>query len=116
LGLRLEQTVIAIGRSKGKTCTLLTNYRKRATGRMAAPVAKRNLRNRANRSLEEEKVLFQEVFDGAGVGSVLVIPQLADKLRQKMGVPLSLSAIYRMLASHGWRKIVPDNTHPKGNP
>lgn len=114
-GLSLEQTAIAIGRSKGKTCTLRTNYCKRATGRMAAPVAKRNLRNRANRSLEEEKVLLQEVFDSAGVGGVLVVAPFADKLRQKMGVPLSLAAIYRMLARHGWRKIAPDTTHPKGD-
>lgn len=83
LGLSLEQTAIAIGRSKGKTCTLRTNYCKRATGRMAASVAKRNLRNRANRSLEEEKALLQEVFDGAGAGGVLVVPPFADKLRQK---------------------------------
>ncbi|WP_090580947.1 hypothetical protein [Nitrosomonas sp. Nm58] len=39
LGLSLEQTAIAIGRSKGNTCTLRTNYCKRATGRMAAPDA-----------------------------------------------------------------------------
>jgi transposase len=115
LGLSLEQTAIAIGRSKGKTCTLRTNYCKRATGRMAAPVAKRNLRNRANRSLEEEKELLQEVFDSAGVGGVWVVPPFADKLRQKMGVPLSLSALYRMLARHGWRKIAPDTPHPKGD-
>ncbi|WP_090580489.1 winged helix-turn-helix domain-containing protein [Nitrosomonas sp. Nm58] len=74
-----------------------------------------NLRNRANRSLEEERVLLQEVFDNTGVGGVLVVPSFADRLRQKMGVPLSLSAIYRMLARHGWRKIAPDATHPKGD-
>ncbi|SDY12141.1 hypothetical protein SAMN05421754_10028 [Nitrosomonas sp. Nm58] len=95
LGLSLLQTAITICRSKGKTCTLHTNYCKRTTGRMAAPVAKRNLRNRANRSLEEERALLQEVFDSAGVGGVLVVPPFADKLRQKMGVPLSL---YRSVA------------------
>ncbi|WP_370867410.1 transposase [Nitrosomonas sp.] len=36
-------------------------------------------------------------------------------MRQKIGVPLSLSAIYRMLARHGWRKIAPDTAHPKGD-
>ena len=82
---------------------------------MAAPVAKRNLRNRANRSLEEEKVLLQEVFDSAGVGGVLVIPPFADKLRQKMGVPLSLSAIYRMLRAMVGVRLRPDTTHPKGD-
>ncbi|MBK6959153.1 MAG: winged helix-turn-helix domain-containing protein, partial [Nitrosomonas sp.] len=35
----------------------------------------------------------------------MVVPPFADQLRQKIGVPLSLSAIYRMLARHGWRKI-----------
>jgi len=116
LGLSLAQTAIAIGRSKGKTCTLRTNYCKRATGKMAAPVSKRDLRNRANRTMKEEKELLQEVFDSAGVGGVLVVPPFADKLREKMGVQLSLSAIYRMLARHGWRKIAPDTAHPQGNP
>lgn len=116
LGLSLEQTAVAIGRSKGKTCTLRTNYCKRAAGTMTAPVAKRDLRNRANRTLEEEQRLLQEVFDSASVGGVLVVPPFADTVRRKMGVPLSLSAIYRMLARHGWRKIAPDTTHPQGDP
>ncbi|MDO8895945.1 MAG: hypothetical protein Q7U93_13425 [Nitrosomonas sp.] len=33
-----------------------------------APVAERDLRNQANLSLEEEKVMLQEVFDSADVG------------------------------------------------
>jgi len=116
LGLSLEQTAIAIGRSKGKTCTLRTSYCKRAAGKMAAPAGKHDLRNRANRTLEEEKKLLQEVFDSASTGGVLVVPPFADKLRQKMGVALSLSAIYRMLARHDWRKIAPDTAHPQGDP
>ncbi len=110
--LELARNAVRIAKTADE---LRTNYCKRATGRMSALVAKRNLRNRANRSLEEERVLLQEVFDSAGVGGVLVVPPFADKLRQKMGVPLSLSAIYRMLARHGWRKIAPDTTHPKGD-
>jgi hypothetical protein len=47
LGLSLEQTAKAIGRSKGATCTMRTRFSKIASGKMAAPQSKHKLRNRA---------------------------------------------------------------------
>ena len=48
LGLSIEQTAIAIGRSSGATCTMRTRFGKVAAGEMLAPRSKRELRNRAN--------------------------------------------------------------------
>lgn len=116
LGLSLEQTAIAIGRSKGKTCTLRTNFCKRIEGKMAAPPSRCNQRNRANRTLEEERIILQETFDSFGDRRILTIKQIAGKLCQKLDVSLSLSAIYRMLARHGWRKISSSTIHSKDIP
>ncbi|WP_083398422.1 winged helix-turn-helix domain-containing protein [Nitrosomonas communis] len=35
---------------------------------------------------------------------------------KRLGKRVALSTIYRILARHGWCKLVPDITHPQGNP
>ena len=49
-------------------------------------------------------------------GGVLVVPPLKDKVAERLGKPVALSTIYRMLARNGWRKLAPDTAHPQGNP
>ena len=55
LGLSIEQTARAIGRSSGATCTMRTRFAKIAAGTLASPRSKRQLRNRANVDLAQEK-------------------------------------------------------------
>ena len=94
LGLSLEQTAIAIGRSKGKTCTLRTNYCKRATGRMAAPVAKRDLRNRANLSLDNPIKLLEVESKELG--------KYGDSIGQKV-CGVQTDTIQLLTRPHQWR-------------
>ena len=54
LGLSLQQTALAIGRSTGATCTMRTRFGKVAAGQMSPPRSKRQLRNRANTDLQRE--------------------------------------------------------------
>ena len=54
LGLTLEQTAVAIGRSVGATCKMRTTYCAVAAGKRSAPKSKTTLRNRAKATLEEE--------------------------------------------------------------
>jgi len=68
-------------------------------GRQVAARSKRELRNHASVSLQEEKRVLDKV-------------PLID---QHLGKTLSLSSIYRMLARHGWRKLAPDTAHPQGD-
>lgn len=37
-------------------------------------------------------------------------------LEQQTGHPVPKSTVYRLLARHGWRKLVPRPTHPDANP
>jgi dienelactone hydrolase len=85
-------------------------------GRRAAPRSKRELRNRASATLEREAKILDEVLRGAAHGAVLVVPQLKPKIEARLGKPLALSSVYRMLARHGWRKLAPDTRHPDGDP
>ena len=38
------------------------------------------------------------------------------EIEARLGKPLALSSVYRMLARHGWRKLAPDTRHPDGDP
>ena len=116
LGLSLEMTAKAIGRSVGATCNLRTRYCKVARRERAAPRTKRELRNRAHTTLEREAEILDEVLTGAMDGGVVVVPPLKEKIEQRLGKPLALSTVYRMLARNGWRKLAPDTAYPKGDP
>lgn len=116
LGLSLEQTAQAIGRSVSATCAMRTRFVQVQTGRRKAPRCKSELRNRATVGLEREGQILDEVLKGATDGAVLVIPGLKSALEGRLGRPVALSTVYRMLARHGWRKLAPDTRHPQGDP
>ena len=116
LGLSIEQTARAIGRSSGATCTMRTRFGKVAGGLMAAPRSKRQLRNRANADLQRERQILDEVLAQAASGGVVVIPRIKSAIEAKLGKTLALSSVYRMLARQGWRKLAPDTHHPQGDP
>lgn len=115
LGLSLEQTARAIGRSVGATCTLRTRYCKVARHEREAPRSKRALRNRAHATLEREAQILDDVLAGAMRGGVVVVPPLKENVEERLGKPVALSTIYRMLARNGWRKLAPDTAHPQGD-
>ena len=75
LGLSLEQTARAIGRSVNATCAIRTRFAKVAEGVMAPPQAKTALRNHALADLEREASILEEVLADAQKGGIVVIPQ-----------------------------------------
>ena len=115
LGLSLAQTAKAIGRSVGATCTLRTRYCQVARHEREAPRPKRMLRNRANATLEREAQILDEVLENAMRGGVFIVPPLQGEIAKRLGKPVALSTIYRMLARNGWRKLAPDTAHPQGD-
>jgi transposase len=116
LGLSVDQAAQAIGRSVSATCTMRTRFCKVAAGLLPAPRSKRSLRNRAKLDLEGEGRLLDEVLGQASQGGIVVIPRIKPLIEARLGKPLALSSLYRMLARQGWRKLSPDTQHPKGDP
>jgi hypothetical protein len=104
LGLSIEQTALAIGRSSETTCTMRTRLSKVAAGEMSTPRSKRQLRNRANADLERERKILDKVLPDAATGGVVVIARVKPAIEAKLGKTLALSSVYRMLACHGWRQ------------
>lgn len=116
LGLSLEQTAKAIGRSVSMTCKLRNRRRRELAKEIEPKRRKKDLRNHAHASLEQEAAALDQVLAKAGSGGVVVIPRLLPAMEKALGKSLNLSTLYRMLARHGWRKIAPDTAHPKGDP
>jgi len=116
LGLSVEQTAAAIGRSVGVTCTMRTRFGRTLRGEKQVTRGKRDLRNRAKASLEKESEILDEVLSLAATGGVVIVPPLKPLVEAKLGKSIALSTLYQMLARHGWRKLAPDKSHPKADP
>ena len=116
LGLSLEQTAVAIGRSVSATCTMRTRFARVLGGEKKATRSKRELRNRAKASLEQEAQILEEVLSEAATGGVVIVPPLKPAIEARLGKSLALSTLYQMLSRHGWRKLAPDKSHPQANP
>ena len=116
LGLSMQDTAVVIGRSPGVACRMRTTYCKVVDKRQAPARSKHALRNRARLELQAEAKMLDEVLSEAARGGVLAIPQLKPEFERRLGRPVALSTIYRMLARHGWRKLAPNTAHPQGDP
>ena len=116
LGLSLEQTALAIGRSISLTCKLRNRKRRERANEIPVKKQKRELRNRATTTLTREAALLDQVLAEAASGGVVVVPRLKPAFEKALGRKIALSTLYRMLARHDWRKLAPDTAHPKGDP
>ncbi len=116
LGLSLEQTASAIGRSVSMTCKLRNRRRRELAKEIEPKKNKRQLRNHAHASLEQEAAALDQVLANASTGGIVIIPRLLPAFEAALGKKLNLSTLYRMLKRHGWRKLAPDTVHPQGDP
>ncbi|MCL2344445.1 MAG: winged helix-turn-helix domain-containing protein [Desulfobulbus sp.] len=115
MGLSLEQTAKIIGLSKGRTSSIRTQFAQICAGLRPAPRSKRMLRNRAKANLEREKQVLDEVLATAAMGGTVVVSRIKPEVETRLGKPMALSTLYRMLARHGWRKTRPDTQHLQGD-
>ena len=116
LGLTLEQTAAAVGRSVGATCRMRITFCAVASGKQEHAPAKTELRNHTKSTLAEEAAALDKVLHDAQRGGVVIIPRLKPEIEAALGKTMALSGIYRMLHRHHWRKLAPDTQHPKGDP
>ena len=72
-------------------------------------------RRRAFMTIEEEEGFLAPWLQRAQEGIVLTVSPIHAALVEKLGRPVPLSTTYRLLARHGWRKVMPDTKHPKSN-
>src|SRR4030066_1039694 len=114
-GLSLDDTSVALGIAK--SCTLRLRQRfGRIQGRQEQLKSKRELRNRARMTLEEEAALLAPYIEQARQGGVIIVPPLKAKREKALGRSMAQSTVYAMLHRHGWRKLAPAKQHLHSDP
>lgn len=102
-GLSLEQTATIIGLSKSRTGKLRTRFKLIETGAIQIR-EKKELRNHARMSLDEEAKFLARFVNQIKVSDVFPISQLKAELEQYIGRPVSTSTVYQLLRRHGLSK------------
>ena len=80
------------------------------------PAAAEARRGRAHLELAEEKALLESLKEGAARGALVSAEPLRAALEARVGAPVHPSSAGRLLARHGWRKLVPRPRHPRADP
>ena len=84
-------------------------------GEQALLGEKRGGRHRFHLTLAQEKSILHPLIRKAERGQLLTVRMAHAAVCKTVGKDVDLSTTYRMLSRHGWRKIVPLPTHPKGD-
>ena len=74
--------------------------------------AGRGGRHRAWLSFEQEQQLLASFASTAGQGGMAEMSLVCRAYQQQVGHEVARSTVYRLLARHGWRKLVPRPQHP----
>lgn len=113
LDLSAEEIAVATGLSENSVHCYQSRVRQH--GKKAIAAKKRGGRLRENLSVTEEKELLEGFSKKGTEGELLVVSEVKRAYEKKVGHLVAKSTIYRMLARHGWRKIMPRRRHPKGD-
>jgi transposase len=65
--------------------------------------------------LPEEKAFLAPFFAQAQRGEIATVAQIQRAFEARVGHEVDDSTIYRLLARHGWRKLMPRPRHPKAD-
>lgn len=112
LGLTLPHVGEVLGRSRATVARFRAQFKTWFSNRQARG-REWGGRRRAYMTLEEEKAFLARFFEAAARGGILVVSEVWSELEEKLGHKVAETTVYRMLARHGWRKVVPRRRHPK---
>ena len=73
-------------------------------------------RRRANMSMSEEEEFLASFKDRAKSGGILVVSEIHAELEKVLSRKVHLSAVYKLLHRHGWRKLAPRKRNIKSDP
>jgi transposase len=67
-------------------------------------------------SVEEEAEFVAHFEDAAREGQLVTAAVMLAELERRCGESPDPSTLYRILARHGWRKVIPRPRHPQADP
>ena len=98
------------GFSKSYISRLVSKYCRDGIG---AIVENKYSGNRRNMNLAEEEEFLAEYKEQAEQGHIIEVNVIKQAYEAKVGHKIGGGQIYRVLARHGWRKVMPRSRHPK---
>ena len=113
LGLSADKVATAIGWHAGSVRKLQARYLRE--GEAVLKGTGRGGRYYQNLTLEDERQLLQDFLAQSEKGGILEVSRVKAAYEKVLGRKVPKSTIYRMLARHGWRKVVPRPRHPKSD-
>jgi hypothetical protein len=75
-------------------------------------ISKRGGRHNQHLTIEQEDRFLAPFIEAAHAGGVIVATDIKKKYEELVGRKVPKSTIYRLLARHDWRQIVPRPRHP----
>jgi len=117
LGLTNKEVAIALQASPATVVRLHGRVRRCATKGSSDADGKAAWGGRRHSYMtpEEEEEFLRPWAEKAEKGGVLTVPPIHKAFESRVGRRVQPATVYRLLARHGWRKIAPDNIHPKGD-
>lgn len=79
-------------------------------------ISDRGGRHNQHLTIEQEDSFLTPFIEAAHAGSVIVATDIKRGYEELVGRKVPKSTIYRLLARHDWRQIVPRPRHPKADP
>jgi transposase len=67
-------------------------------------------------TMTKEAEFVAHFEDAAREGQMVTATKMLAELAERCGKPVTPSTLYRILARHGWRKVVPRPRHPDADP
>ena len=110
LGLPAAPVATALGWHLGSVYNLQSRYLHDGSATLMG--VGRGGRRQALLTEEQETQLLSAFASLAGQGGALEASRLRRTYEEKVGAKVARSTVYRLLARHGWRKLVPRPYHP----
>ena len=110
-GRKREEIAEKTGYVKSYISELVSKYHKKGIG---AIVDNHYHGNHRNMSIAEEEAFLAPFMKTAQVGQIVEVSEIKAAYEEKTGRSLETNRgqIYRVLARHGWRKVMPRSRHP----
>jgi len=110
---KAEEIALHTGVSATTVHRVISTYNR--LGPTALETAGKGGRRHEYLTWQEEKEFLAPFFAQAHNGEIATVAQIQRAFEAKIGHEVDDSTIYRLLARHGWRKLMPRPRHPQAD-
>jgi|SRR5690242_12083626 transposase len=110
---KAEEIAVCVGVSKSLVQKIVSRYNR--DGIEAIEIKSCGGRHHEYLSIEEEKKFLAPFWQRAEQGELTTTREIQQAYEQKVGHDVHETTIYRLIARHNWRKLLPRSRHPKAD-